>query len=186
MTVLKEYNDSQCLERYGRYYIRFWIGYNDDFPCEFPISEEAMKKVLADASEIDRLIDNADTYITWTEESFYKLGICEYMLHHLKLSQNRTEQAYEKLSRHFDIRREFYYYIMGVQGIWKPVTVEGYTAEHILKETSLNSLGAYNYLIYLREKPEEALMNLKKGLPIRRIFKPQEAPITQPNAEDLK
>ena len=31
----------------------------------------------------------------------------------------------------------------------------------------LNSLGAYNYLIYLRENPNEALASLKAGLPIK-------------------
>lgn len=45
------------------------------------------------------------------------------------------------------------------------IKVEGYTAEYLHKNFNLSELGAYNYLIYLREKPEEALDDLKKGLP---------------------
>jgi hypothetical protein len=45
------------------------------------------------------------------------------------------------------------------------VSSKGYTAETLCRDYPLSELGAYNYLIYLRENPEEALENLKKGLP---------------------
>lgn len=41
----------------------------------------------------------------------------------------------------------------------------GYYASKLVEEFPLSPLGAYNYLIYLREDPEHALANLKAGLP---------------------
>lgn len=184
MTILKECKGNLCLERYGRYYIRFWSGYNSDIPCEFPISEDEMHRVLADESQIRALINRAKETIVWTDASFYRISVCEYLLYHLNLSQTRTEQAYQKLSRHPDILREFHFFIMGEPSMWKPISVEGYTAAQILQQTSLNPLGAYNYLIYLRENPTEAIMNLKKGLPIRRVFREQDIPVPHTPAED--
>lgn len=48
-----------------------------------------------------------------------------------------------------------------------PIKVEGFTAQHLATNYPLSALGAYNYLIYLREMPEKALADLKAGLPTR-------------------
>ena len=45
------------------------------------------------------------------------------------------------------------------------ISIEGYTAERLVTSTYLRPVGAYSYLIYLREKPKEALEDLKRGLP---------------------
>lgn len=50
----------------------------------------------------------------------------------------------------------------------------GCTVKRLQQETSLTELGAFNYMIYLYNKPEEALANLKKGLPRRKLFSPQD------------
>lgn len=50
------------------------------------------------------------------------------------------------------------------------VIVEGYTAKRLADETILTSLGAFNFLIYLREEPKEALADLKAKLPRKKIF----------------
>ena len=166
VSLLQEYRGYECLRKYNdRYYIRFYGGYNNDIPCEFAISEEEAKRVGRDAVVIKELIDSAKKNIAWVEKSFYEIGVKDYMLYHLGLSPTRTEESYKKLNTHPDILREFYFFIMNSLSPWKSISVEGYTAERLLQETELNPLGAYNYLIYLREKPEEALANLKKGLP---------------------
>jgi len=43
--------------------------------------------------------------------------------------------------------------------------VRGYSAEELHDHYRLNVLGAYNYLVFLREDPMRALGLLKKGLP---------------------
>ena len=168
MNVLKEYKGYQLVERYDKTYIRFWGGREEDMPCEFPISKTDAERVINEASVIDELLSIAKTQIEWTANSFYKIGIAEYILHHMKLSQTRAEKSYEKIARYADIRKEFYQYIMDDEVFTpNPIKVEGFTAQHLATNYPLSALGAYNYLIYLREMPEKALADLKAGLPTR-------------------
>lgn len=168
MNVLKEYKGYQLVERYDKTYIRFWGGREEDMPCEFPISKTDAERVINEASVIDELLSIAKTQIEWTANSFYKIGITEYILHHMKLSQTRAEKSYEKIARYADIRKEFYQYIMDDEVFTpNPIKVEGFTAQHLATNYPLSALGAYNYLIYLREMPEKALADLKAGLPTR-------------------
>ena len=44
---------------------------------------------------------------------------------------------------------------------------KGCSAQDIYEKTYLTEIGAYNYLIYLKEDPEQALKDLKNGLPIK-------------------
>lgn len=168
MNVLKEYKGYQLVERYDKTYIRFWGGREENMPCEFPVSKTDAERVISEASVIDELLSIAKTQIEWTANSFYKIGITEYILHHMKLSQTRAEKSYEKIARHADIRKEFYQYIMDDEEFTSnPIKVEGYTAQHLATNYPLSVLGAYNYLIYLREMPEKALADLKAGLPTK-------------------
>ena len=74
----------------------------------------------------------------------------------------------KKIARHADIRKEFYLYIMDDEVFTpNPIKVEGFTAQHLVTNYPLSVLGAYNYLIYLREIPEKALADLKAGLPTK-------------------
>lgn len=168
MNVLKEYKGYQLIERYDKAYIRFWGGREEDMPCEIPVSKADAERIKSDASVIDELISVAKTQIEWTANSFYRIGIVEYILHRMKLSQTRAEKSYEKIARYADIRKEFYQYIMDDEVFpSNPIKVEGFTAHHLTTNYPLSVLGAYNYLIYLREMPDKALADLKAGLPTR-------------------
>lgn len=83
MNVLKEYKGYQLVERYDKTYIRFWGGCEEDILCEFPISKTDAERVINEASVIDELLSIAKTQIEWTANSFYKIGITEYILHHM-------------------------------------------------------------------------------------------------------
>lgn len=172
MNILKEYKGYQLVERYDKTYIRFWGGHEEDMPCEIPVSEADAKRVICEANVIDELLSVAKIQIEWTANSFYKIGIMEYLLHHMKLSQTRAEKSYEKIARHADIRKEFYQYIMDDEVfVLNPIKIEGFTAHHLATNYPLSALGAYNYLIYLREMPEKALADLKVGLPTKDSLK---------------
>ena len=41
----------------------------------------------------------------------------------------------------------------------------GYTVKRISTETNLTVLGAFNYMVFLKQNPSKALSNLEKGLP---------------------
>lgn len=168
MNVLKEYKGYQLIERYDKTYIRFWGGREEDMPCEIPVSKADAERIISDASVIDELLSFAKTQIEWTADSFYKIGITEYILQHTKFSQTRAEKSYEKIAQYADIRKEFYQYIMDDEVFTSnPIKVEGFTAQQLKDIYSFSPLGAYNYLIYLREMPEKALADLKAGLPTK-------------------
>ena len=84
------------------------------------------------------------------------------------LTLKRAIDSLCKLQRQEDIYKEFTQ-VVKFGGRMMPsehcIKVEGYTAAMLKEQYPLSVLGAYNYLIYLREKPEEALADLKKGLP---------------------
>lgn len=84
-----------------------------------------------------------------------------------RMSEKRAVLAIQKLLTHKDIYDEFDLVIkLGKYAKESSaVSVEGYTAETLNVNYPLSLLGAYNYLIYLRESPKEALEDLKKGLP---------------------
>ena len=92
----------------------------------------------------------------------------QYIINALGKNQEYAKKAYEKLCKYQDIRNEFYNYVMNEEFPKENIIkCEGYSAEELCNTTILKPLGAYNYLIYLRDNPEEALANLKAGLPIK-------------------
>lgn len=91
-----------------------------------------------------------------------------YMRNQYGLSELRAIENLEKLAPYYEIMNEFQYTCNTgrmVEDDEKPVTIQGYTAKKLVDTTYLNPLGAYNYLIYLDKKPNEALAALKAGLP---------------------
>lgn len=96
-----------------------------------------------------------------------KEKILNYFTSELKEKPARAEEMYLKLQRHPDILCEFAAWVdsRSFPGEGEGLVVEGYSAKKLSETTYLEPIGVYNYLIYLREKPAEALINLKKGLP---------------------
>lgn len=84
-----------------------------------------------------------------------------------KLSKKKAVLTIKKLLQHQGIYTEFVNSLTSEKYPDKnnAIIIEGYNAETLEKDYSLSMLGAYNCLIYLREMPEEALKNLKDGLP---------------------
>ncbi|MBW8383086.1 MAG: hypothetical protein K0M69_11275 [Youngiibacter sp.] len=97
----------------------------------------------------------------------YNPEIVEKMKAFFKLNHKSVIRALSKLERHIDIYNEFVRG-MGSDEFEYPqseeITEHGYSAKMLSMRYPLSHLGAYNYLIYLRESPEEALADLKKGL----------------------
>ena len=93
--------------------------------------------------------------------------IKEYLKNHMGLSEKRILQEYDGLKKYPDIESELAFFIENgwddKKSEW--IIAEGFSAQQLHEQYPLSVLGAYNYLIYLREEPEEALGLLKKGLP---------------------
>lgn len=100
------------------------------------------------------------------KETDRKDAVINYCRTELNMNDKRAEASFEKLFRWKDILNEFYFYIKNKRFMqFQPITVSNYSAQQLCESTYLSPLGAYNYLIYLRESPKEALEDLRNGLP---------------------
>lgn len=93
--------------------------------------------------------------------------VLDYMSKHHNMTEIKLKNAWEYLEQSYEVLNEFIQYIKTGDFISddKAVTVEGYTAKQLYENTYLSPLGAFNYLIYLKKNPKEAIKNLKAGLP---------------------
>ena len=112
----------------------------------------------------------ADNYRNKTVTVLRKEAIKSYLLSENNLSERRADMTISKLTKHKDIYQEFSDYVAKRTFPENGLSVEGYTAKILNQNYSLSPLGAYNYLIYLREMPNKALADLKNDLPTKDSF----------------
>jgi len=93
--------------------------------------------------------------------------ILNFLTIEMKIPKKVAEDNIVKFQRHPDIMDEFDDWIKTRVFPENAVSVEGYSAELLNKTTFLSVVGSYNYLISLREKPEESLKRLKEGFKIK-------------------
>ena len=88
------------------------------------------------------------------------------------VSSNRLNGKLKEFAKHSDIYEELINDVLASERFDRTnaLVVEGYTAKQLTNETILTPLGAFNYLVYLREESEKALANLKAGLLHRKVF----------------
>ena len=95
--------------------------------------------------------------------------IIEHLKNKYGYSDAKARKALDYLLQVKIIVFEFLYFIEN--GNYVPdkyaSVFSGYTAKRISTETDLTILGAFNYMVFLKQNPDEALSNLKKGLPRR-------------------
>lgn len=117
-------------------------------------------------SDIFKLIDKTAVDI----EQYFQTLLRSYL--ESSVSPNRMDAKVKEFSRHTDIYEELINYILAGEQFEETVSVavEGYTAKRLMNETILTPIGAFGYLVYLREKPKEALADLKANLSHRKIF----------------
>jgi lysozyme family protein len=103
------------------------------------------------------------------DQAKVKEDIVKYLTMETNQNPDRAEEQYNGLAIHTDILKEFHIWVTTKhypdekEGA---VIIQGYTAKKLAEKTrgNLSPLGVYNYLISLREEPEEALKILKKDL----------------------
>lgn len=122
---------------------------------------------------VDKII-NVGNILYETENYIYEYmsnnedkQIVNILKNEFEMSHKRAVLSIQKLKAHKDIYEEFVN-VIGDKDFSKlenAIEIHGFTAEQLSKDYPLSILGAYNYLIYLREEPQRALEDLKKGLP---------------------
>lgn len=145
-----------------------WIGFVTDdergIECErHKVStEEAAAAWLSDHCENHNFAHFENAVIEHFEEK------TPFILKHLKRKcGKKAQEALDYLLQAKWIAFEYWYFLN--YGCFVPdkyaYTYSDWTAKRIAKETVLTDLGAFNYMVYLKQQPEEAIRNLEKKLP---------------------
>lgn len=93
--------------------------------------------------------------------------MCDFLQKKYSISKSDAEGTWEYLLYDFRILNEVKYFALNNDFVPEKhcVKIRGYSARDIYEKTYLTEIGAYNYLIYLEKNPEQALKDLKNGLP---------------------
>lgn len=96
-----------------------------------------------------------------------KSYVCDFLQKKYSISKSDAEGTWEYLLYDFRILNEVKYFALNNDFVPAKncCKIRGYSAQDIYEKTYLTEIGAYNYLIYLENHPEQSLKNLKNGLP---------------------
>ena len=153
----------------------------ESYTCDS--DDKAFDKVF-NLAESHNFIDTCEKTITNFEEK--EPVILSYLMKKYNYSDKKANKALEYLKQNKYVAFEFLYYIEN--GVFVPekyaTEYYGYTVEKLFQRDDLTLLGAFNYLIYLQKKPEEALANIKKGLPKRKHYSEKDLKNVQNNIDE--
>lgn len=138
--------------------------------------ETKRRKLSTEKAAIEYLIELCDSqnfahYSNTAMENFKDKEpiIVEYIKSEYGYSDTKAQKALDYLLQVKVIAFEFLHFIEN--GSFVPdkyaSVFSGYTAKKISTEANLTVLGAFNYMVFLKQNPSEALSNLEKGLPRR-------------------
>lgn len=168
MEIIVDNTGLKLIKKHEKYYIRFIGGQYEEYPCDLLITDDEAENIISDNSKIRMIRDSYKRKMSWTLSTFVDTTIRDYMRSVCNMTEKRAEKNMEQFNRHNDIKMEFYEALMYEQfPINNPITVEGYTAKELHQNHHLSIFGAYNYLIYLREDPGNAIKDLQRSLPIK-------------------
>ena len=94
--------------------------------------------------------------------------LCRYIQQKYGYSEEISRAMVDRMLPYNDIFEEFFNYACIGKFCKKDkrqTEICGYTAEVLNRDFNLSPLGAYNFLVYLKEEPEHAIADLKAGLP---------------------
>ena len=171
MKILEKKLGIMLIEQYGKKYIRFDGGEIAEAILQVEITNEETERILNKEITMESVVNYYDNQGLCSKDTLRYSLIRDYLLTFDKYNEDRIIEIIEKLKKYGDIFFEFYDFVLYENFPTEDrIEVEGYTAEKLYNTTMLNPLGAYNYLIYLRDNPEEALAYLKAGLPVKDVI----------------
>ena len=94
-----------------------------------------------------------------------KSYVCDLLQKKYDISKSDTEDTWDYLMYDFHVLNEVKYLALNNKFVSEGdcYRVEGYSAQDIYEKTYLTEIGAYNYLIYLRQHPKQALKDLRES-----------------------
>ncbi|WP_026504436.1 hypothetical protein [Butyrivibrio sp. NC3005] len=162
--ILDSSKNYQLIKRYfERYYIRF--EQEDGFICELPVSEiptgvNVVSLIKDNPSQMVRIVNLFMQNENWTESVFIHSTITDCLLYSGDMPKNQASGILKKLSKYEDILIELYNMIVEEKTGIRVVKAAGYTAQTLMDITELNLIGAYLFLVSLRDDEKEALDRL--------------------------
>lgn len=168
MNIVRRNPGIMLLEQYGNKYIRYDAGQISDVLLQIRITEEEFDKVQKEEITMESVVNYYDNRGLCSADELRSSLIKDYLRTVSDYSEKRLTSIVSKLIAHKDVYFEFYDYVLYEQFPEEDaIVVEGLSAQQLATNYPLSPLGAYNYLIYLREMPEKALADLKAGLPTK-------------------
>ena len=164
MKIIKKGNGTLLVEQYGKTYIRFAAGEIAEILYQVPITSEEKEKVISGEYLMAEVVNSYSNKGELNPEELMDNLIKDYLEYNTDFSNERKNKIIKKLRKYGDIFYEFYHYALKERIEEEGVVIEGYSAKRLNAEYPLSILGAYNYLIYLREDPKNALKDLRNGL----------------------
>lgn len=167
MNVLIKKPGIMLIEQYGNTYIRYVAGEIADYILQIRISEDERTQLLSQNITMESVLNFYDNQNKTSASELQSSLIKDYLLSVDTYSDQRMAAILSKLQKYGDIFFEFYDFVLYERFTEDGIVIEGYTAQKLADNFQLSPLGAYNYLIYLREMPGKALADLKAGLPTK-------------------
>ena len=130
---------------------------------ENKIFEEFYQEVLERLHSLGYVTMHISKRVIQTSKKY----VCNFLQKKYNISKFDAKDIWNDLKYDFHVLNEVKYFALNDKFVSSNdcYRVEGYSARDIYEKTYLTEIGAYNYLIYLREDPEQALKDLKNGLP---------------------
>lgn len=149
-----------------------WIVYNVGDRNEVSVFYEGNERtaymyiygaLLADIENAGFVNRSITRNVIQTSKSY----VCDFLQKKYSISKSDAEDSWEYLLYDFRILNEVKYFALNNDFVptRNCCKIRGYSAQDIYEKTYLTEIGAYNYLIYLEKHPEQALKDLKNGLP---------------------
>ncbi len=166
MEILKKKSGIMLIQQYENEYIRYGSGLGHIM--QIKITKEQCSQIINDYITMESVVNYYDNRMMYSEEEWRDLIVKDYLIYVYKLSKERMEKTLKKLKKYGDIYFEFYDFVLDERFPREDaIEVEGYTAEKLYNTTGLSPLGAYNYLVDLRETPKDAINDLNANLPVK-------------------
>lgn len=140
MKIIVKNKNLKLIKKYGQYYIHFVGGQYEEYPCDLHITNKETLEIIYGNMEIKTVRDAYKKQIKWTKDFFVDLGLKDYLFYKCCLNESTIKNILKKLDKHKDIKMKFYETIMYQD----------------FPETK-----AYQFLIQLRENPNNAIELLK-------------------------
>ena len=115
---------------------------------------------------------------TWKQNT-YDIVLLNYMMKKFEISLQTTVASLDRFDKYKEIGNEFMHYVIPeVYGFdqlllinsKRRINIQGYTAKEIIKQFDISELGAYLFLTYLCESPEESKRIMEKGIVSSKVY----------------